>query len=63
MRRKIPHELEQMDESTWRYKVYGGWIVKTIHKEGKLCAISTVFILDREHEWHIQREAPKNDLS
>lgn len=55
MRKKIEWVWEQLDERTQRAKVIGGWVLRTIDFDSKLklLSCSTVFIADRDHEWHI----------
>jgi hypothetical protein len=58
-RKQLEHKWEQMDVSTWRAKVLGGWIVKTLDFDSKLKLLSTslVFLQDRDHEWHVLKPA------
>lgn len=54
MRKKIEWEWEALDCDTARAKVIGGWLVKTGWcPKGKDVALSTVFVADRDHEWHV----------
>lgn len=57
MRKKIEWQWEQLDESTWRAKVIGGWVLKVRMfiegKRGVVMSESMTFIPDRDHEWHI----------
>lgn len=72
MRKKIEWQWEQIDASSYRAKVIGGWILlhtnHTTITDGKkrdmVQTESMVFIADRDHEWHIlppiaEREALK----
>lgn len=73
MRKKMEWQWEQLDESSYRAKVIGGWILlHTKHttivdsKKNKdmIQTESMVFIPDRDHEWTItpilkEPEAPK----
>lgn len=51
MRTKLDWQWEPIDRWTNRVKVYGGWIV-TIENT-KQNALTSQFILDRNHEWVI----------
>lgn len=55
MRKKMQWQWEQLDERTQRAQVIGGWVLRTIDFDSKLklLSCSTVFIPDRDHEWHI----------
>ncbi len=57
MRKKIEFVWEELDKSTRRVKVIGGWIVQCkVFEEGKkgvMISESSVFIMDRDHEWTI----------
>ena len=60
MRIQIEHKWQKMDDYTWRCQVFGGWILKCIHKEGKFVTVSTVFIEDKHGEWQVlPSEAPQ----
>lgn len=57
MRKKIEWQWEELSDGARRVKVIGGWIVN-MHRRcdnGKLASFdqSSVFIPDRDHEWHI----------
>ena len=64
MRKKIEWKWEELDAHTNRVKVIGGWLVRNeyVLPKEKLCCVSTIFVPDRDHEWHIQEpfkeEAP-----
>lgn len=64
MRKKIEWEWEKLDESTYRAKVIGGWLVKTHNSaEGKhnwAISETVTFIPDRDHEWTISK--PMKDV-
>lgn len=51
MRKKLEWKWEELDKSTKRSKVIGGWIVTL--ENSKHTAVTSVFIADRDHEWHI----------
>lgn len=61
MRKKMEWQWEKLDESTWRAKIIGGWIVlhiKTFAISGsknysQSQSESMVFVSDRDHEWTI----------
>jgi hypothetical protein len=61
MRKKIEWEWEKLDDSTWRVKVIGGWLVLHVNQiivtDAKKREIeqreSMVFISDRDHEWTV----------
>lgn len=53
MVKKIVWKWEQLDETTVRAKVIGGWIVNQIFGTGSKIQNSTVFVPDREHEWQV----------
>lgn len=57
MRKKIEWQWEELDESTWRAKVIGGWALKVRMfiegKRGVVMSESMVFIADRDHEWYV----------
>lgn len=49
------------DTHTERFKVYGGWIVRTfhtytltLHSHGGSCAM--VFVPDRDHFWRLEKD-------
>ncbi len=54
MRKKIEWKWEKLDDVSRRVKVIGGWLVQAevLSNKGP-CAVSTVFVADRDHEWHI----------
>jgi hypothetical protein len=51
MAKKIVWNWEQIDECTKRVKVMGGWLVQTGVLTKNSCALSTVFLEDRDHQW------------
>lgn len=64
MRRKFEWEWEMIENlsqegvfqsSTYRAKVIGGWLIRTVLRDFKLKGISesTTMIQDRDHEWMI----------
>jgi len=61
MRKKIEWSWERLDESTYRAKVIGGWIIlhtnhTTITDSKKRDMVQTEsmqFVPDRDHEWAI----------
>ena len=53
MRKRIEWEWERLDETTWRAKVIGGWLVKNEFAFGKAPATSMQLVPDRDHEWNI----------
>lgn len=61
MAKKLIWEWERLDESTWRAKVIGGWLVLHTNSvaitDGKKREVaqseSMAFIADREHTWPI----------
>jgi len=53
MRKKIEWEWERLDESTWRAKTIGGWVLKSEYVANKMPATTSVFVSDRDHEWII----------
>lgn len=61
MRKRIAWAWEKLDESCYRAKVIGGWIVLHTNSiaitDGKNRSTaqseSMVFLLDRDHEWEI----------
>ena len=63
MRKKIEWQWENLDDSTSRAKVIGGWVIKSEYSIGKSKATTLQFVADRDHEWHIskpiQSESPK----
>ena len=48
--------------NTWRLRVKGGWIVKSIHERcatwmsgaSNAIAVGMIFISDPNHEWHLE---------
>jgi hypothetical protein len=48
-RKRIEWKWEQLDETTWRAQVYGGWIVKFADKK----SVCMEFVSDRDSEWTI----------
>lgn len=50
--KKIVWEWEQIDESTRRTKVMGGWLIQTTVTTKNSCAINTMFLVDQHHEWY-----------
>jgi hypothetical protein len=52
------------ETSTYRLKVYGGWIVKSVHHKGHTwyqgasdsTGVGMVFISDPNHVWTIEKE-------
>lgn len=71
MRKKMEWQWEMIEElndgmlQTYRAKVIGGWVLKSITQnlKVKLMTESMVFIADRDHEWTIvqplKAEEPK----
>jgi hypothetical protein len=49
MAKKIVWEWEQIDESTARVKVMGGWWVIKINK--KSSSVASIFIADNDWQW------------
>ena len=62
MRKKMEWQWEKIDETNFRARVIGGWILRTLDFDAKqkLLSCSTVFILDRDHEWYITK--PKEEV-
>ena len=60
MRKRIEWKWEDLDNSSRRIKVIGGWIVQTKifeeSKRGVMISESSVFVADRDHEWEIMPE-------
>jgi len=50
---EIPFGWERISLGTWRAKVFGGWIVKSVEHGGKDCSESMVFIKDVLHRWEV----------
>lgn len=50
--KRIVWEWEQIDESTRRTKVMGGWLIQTTITTKNSCATNTMFLSDQHHEWH-----------
>ena len=70
MRKKIEWFWETLDANTCRAKVIGGWIVRSeyVLPKERLCCTSSVFIMDKDHEWYIKQPVveeakPKDDIS
>jgi hypothetical protein len=53
MRKKLPWEWEKLDTETFRAKVVGGWVLKSISM-GRKCQ-SMTFVHDIDHEWMIMQ--------
>lgn len=66
MRKKIEWKWEKLDETTYRVKVIGGWLIgfyPNVEKSNKNYSITNViFILDRDHEWEIMEEIKDEKL-
>ena len=59
MLKHMAFEWEPLDGGTWRVKVIGGWIIRSVSTFEMTIAESMVFIADRDHEWKITE--PKAD--
>lgn len=57
MIKKMEWKWEQLDESTWRARVIGGWCLKVRMfiegKRGVIMSESMTYIPDRDHLWTI----------
>jgi hypothetical protein len=67
MRKKIEWKWEKLDQSTWRSKAIGGWLIKSEYSVGKNPATAMQFLPDRDHEWTIlvpilEKNDQKSDL-
>jgi hypothetical protein len=61
MRTKIPWEVENLDEYSWRVAVIGGWIVySAVESAIGGSAITSVFVKDQDHLWVIRK--PENEI-
>lgn len=52
MSAKIEHKVEKLDDCTSRYRVYGGWIVRTIWN-GRSILIAETFVPDPNNKWKV----------
>ncbi len=52
---KYPREWEKIDASgrSYRLKVYGGWIVRSVEIYSG-CSIHNIFIADSAHQWQLE---------
>ena len=46
--KKISYLWEQLDETTSRLKVIGGWMV--VHGSNKM--LTSIYVPDKDHEWY-----------
>jgi hypothetical protein len=58
MRTTFAWEWEELDGSTIRIRVIGGWLVRHVVESGRGIAESMVFIADKDHEWKIKKPSP-----
>lgn len=56
MRMSLPWKWEQLDKSTHRAKIPGGWLVFCENGSGSSIALTE--IKDQNHEWKIEEEKP-----
>ena len=59
MRQKIDWNWERLDNSTWRAKILGGWLVKSEFTNNKSASVSIAFVPDRDHGWMINKPKPE----
>lgn len=51
---RLVWQAEQLDNHTWRNKVFGGWIVYAeMYSDQGHVALTSTFIADPEHKWII----------
>lgn len=69
MQKKIVWDWEILDANTRRVKVIGGWLIESNWAANKSqISVSTVFVADRDHEWHVipphkEEKPPENKLA
>jgi|HubBroStandDraft_5_1064220.scaffolds.fasta_scaffold20468_3 hypothetical protein len=51
MAKKIVWNWEQIDESTKRVKVMGGWLIHTTVTTKNSCATNTIYLHDQDWQW------------
>lgn len=55
MREQIVSTWEQIDQNTWRMRVTGGWIVKSVyHYVYQSVSIHQVYVPDGGHLWTVE---------
>lgn len=52
-RKVFPRVWNQLDESTWRLEVFGGWVLFSSFPDSDNPSDCMCFIPDREHEWKV----------
>lgn len=63
MRKVFEWQWEELDECTWRAKVFKGWLFLTT-KNGKKggSSSSMVFVADHDHEMKFVKPAPPQEV-